>query len=44
MSDKKFNVFLSYQWGSQENVKRLYDKLTANGLKVWMDIHQMQGK
>ena len=36
-------VFLSYQWGKQPQVKALYQRLTAHGYTVWMDIYQMGG-
>ena len=36
-------MFLSYQWGKQPQVKALYQRLTAHGYTVWMDIYQMGG-
>ncbi|KAL4227940.1 hypothetical protein ACF0H5_013379 [Mactra antiquata] len=36
-------LFLSYQWGRQVQVKALYDRLTGLGYTVWMDIFQMGG-
>ena len=36
-------VFLSYQWGKQPQIKALYQRLTAMGYSVWMDIYQMGG-
>lgn len=30
---------LSYQWNSQEKVKRIADALTARGVRVWLDIN-----
>jgi len=32
------HVMLSYQWGSQELVVRVYNSLTSLGYRVWMDI------
>ncbi|CAN9510221.1 unnamed protein product [Ophioblennius macclurei] len=29
---------LSYQWDNQTLVKKVYDRLKANGLSVWMDV------
>ena len=36
-------IFLSYQWGKQPQIKALYQRLTAMGYTVWMDIYQMGG-
>ena len=36
-------IFLSYQWGKQPQIKALYNRLTALGYTVWMDIYQMGG-
>ncbi|XP_078586517.1 uncharacterized protein LOC144868302 [Branchiostoma floridae x Branchiostoma japonicum] len=36
-------VFLSYQWGHQPQVKALYSQLTSRGFTCWMDIQQMGG-
>ncbi|XP_021373485.1 uncharacterized protein LOC110463308 isoform X2 [Mizuhopecten yessoensis] len=37
------DVFLSYQWGKQKEVKQLYKRLCELGLTCWMDIYQMGG-
>jgi len=36
-------VFLSYQWGVQEEVKLLKQHLNNAGFECWMDIGQMGG-
>ncbi|KAH3837261.1 hypothetical protein DPMN_110644, partial [Dreissena polymorpha] len=36
-------IFLSYQWGKQPQVKALYERLLSLGYTVWMDIFQMGG-
>ncbi|XP_074660439.1 uncharacterized protein LOC141912910 isoform X2 [Tubulanus polymorphus] len=36
-------VFISYQWGKQPQIKRLYRRLTELGFHCWMDIYQMGG-
>lgn len=38
MSTKKNHVMLSYQWGSQETVKRVADYLKQRGVDIWFDI------
>ena len=30
---------LSYQWGSQDKVKRIAEALTEHGIRVWFDIN-----
>ncbi|XP_069127354.1 uncharacterized protein [Argopecten irradians] len=40
---KSPDVFLSYQWGKQKQIKQLYKRLTELGLTCWMDIYQMGG-
>ena len=37
------DIFLSYQWGKQPQIKALYKKLTEMGFSCWMDIYQMGG-
>ena len=36
-------VFLSYQWGLQDIVKRLKSRIEESGIQCWMDIGQMGG-
>lgn len=33
------HVMLSYQWGSQDKVKRIAEALTEHGIRVWFDIN-----
>ncbi len=42
-TSKAPEVFISYQWGKQKEIIRLYNKLTSMGLTVWLDIYQMGG-
>ncbi|KAK3083289.1 hypothetical protein FSP39_018644 [Pinctada imbricata] len=37
------HVMLSYQWGHQNLVKEIRNGLRNNGIKVWMDIDDMEG-
>ena len=37
------DVFISYQWGKQPEVKALYARLSEAGFSCWMDIAQMGG-
>ncbi|XP_069138538.1 uncharacterized protein [Argopecten irradians] len=37
------DVFLSYQWGKQKEIKQLYRRLNQLGYSCWMDIYQMGG-
>ncbi|XP_041375590.1 uncharacterized protein LOC121388355 [Gigantopelta aegis] len=36
-------VFISYQWGKQKQVLKLYKRLMELGFPCWMDIYQMGG-
>ena len=36
-------VFISYQWDSQDEVKGLRDRLERSGYSCWMDIGQLGG-
>lgn len=36
-------MFLSYQWGKQKNVIKLYERLTSLRFTCWLDIKQMGG-
>ncbi len=37
------DIFISYNWGVQEQVIKLYEILTNLNYKVWIDIKQLQG-
>ena len=34
---------LSYNWGHQPIIKQICSNLRNNGIKVWMDVDDMQG-
>ncbi|XP_076465519.1 LOW QUALITY PROTEIN: uncharacterized protein LOC143297198 [Babylonia areolata] len=36
-------VFISYQWGKQPQILKLYSALTSRGYTCWLDIMQMGG-
>ena len=39
----KYDVMLSYSWGSQETVLKIRDQLRGAGLSCWIDVEQMSG-
>jgi uncharacterized protein (DUF302 family) len=34
---------ISYNWGHQSMVKQIRENLRSSGIKVWMDVDDMQG-
>ena len=36
-------LFISYHWGKQPQIKALYSKLTSLGYSCWLDVEQMGG-
>ena len=41
MSESK-DIFISYNWGIKKQVRELYEILTENNYKVWMDERDLQ--
>jgi len=41
MSESK-DIFISYNWGIKKQVRELYQILTENNYKVWMDERDLQ--
>ena len=41
--DDDEHVMLSYNWGHQEEIKRVNTSLKSRGYNVWIDIEKMQG-
>ncbi|XP_076083083.1 uncharacterized protein LOC143054087 isoform X1 [Mytilus galloprovincialis] len=37
------HIMISYNWGHQPMVKQIRDNLRNSGIKVWMDVDDMQG-
>ncbi|XP_052089371.1 uncharacterized protein LOC127726075 [Mytilus californianus] len=37
------HIMISYNWGHQPMVKQIRDSLRNSGIKVWMDVDDMQG-
>ena len=37
------HIMLSYQWDSQELVKKVFTKLEKLGFDAWMDLQDMSG-
>ncbi|KAJ3044380.1 hypothetical protein HDV00_002272 [Rhizophlyctis rosea] len=40
---RKYDVMLSYNWGTQAIVKRIHDSLVSRGYTVWFDLNLMSG-
>ena len=43
MNEEVPHVFISYQWGSQETMLRVRDRLKEQGYNVWMDVKHHVG-
>lgn len=37
------HIVISYNWGHQEVVKKIYESLKNENIKVWMNVDNMQG-
>ncbi|XP_072016913.1 uncharacterized protein [Amphiura filiformis] len=40
---KQGHVMISYQWGTQDRMKMIRDKLQQEGYQVWIDIDKIEG-
>ncbi|KAJ3280405.1 hypothetical protein HK104_000699 [Borealophlyctis nickersoniae] len=40
---EKHDVMISYNWGTQKTVLRIYESLVKRGFSVWFDMEQMSG-
>lgn len=43
MNDTK-EIFLSYNWGIKESVKKLETNLKTEGFTVWLDTHELRAQ
>jgi hypothetical protein len=43
ISSNHLAIFISYQWGKQKEIIKLYNRLTSFGLICWLDIKEMSG-
>ena len=42
MNQLEYDIFLSYQWGHKDHVRKLYDKLKQSNFTVWMDDKELE--